>query len=73
LRGGADLIKAAVYIDPFKGWVLSHAFPDVALDQLALYCPLLRLLSVLKSYGESVYEHETGDVFGIGARIKPSN
>lgn len=32
-----------------------------------------RRLSILKPYGESVHEHETGYVVGIGARIKPAN
>ena len=51
-------------VDPFKGWVLGHPFPDVALHQLALDRPLLRRLGILKPFGERVDEHEPGYVFG---------
>jgi hypothetical protein len=59
-RDGAHLVKAAINVDRFKGWVLAHPFPNVAFNQLSLYRPLLRRLRILKPFGESVDEHQTG-------------
>jgi hypothetical protein len=44
---GADLIKAAVRVDPFESWVHSQAFANFALHELALRRPLLRCRQVV--------------------------
>jgi hypothetical protein len=72
-RSGAELVKAAIDIDRFKGWVLCHPFTDVSLDQLALYSPLLRRLGILKPFAENINEHETSYLVRIGTRIESAD
>ena len=59
-RRGADLVEAAVGVDPFEGRVQGEALPYVALDQLSLYRPLFRRLGIAKPFAQSIDEDEAG-------------
>ena len=63
------MVKTAVHMDPFKSRVQGHALPYFAFNQLSLYCPLVRCLSIPKPFAESVDEHETGYILVVGACI----
>src|SRR3984893_1230285 len=51
-RGGADLVKAAIHVDPFKCRVQGQALPKVAFHQDSLHRPLLSCLRIPKPFGE---------------------
>ncbi len=71
--GGANLIAATVHVDPFKSRIQGNTFAHIAFNQFSLYRPLFGCLCILKSFAESVDEHETRHFLGISARIKPND